>query len=179
MTALTMPTALRGHSTLALASLLVFAGAALSIATALAFEHLGGYEPCPLCMQQRLAYHLAIPIALLAFLLARSNHEGLAALLLGLVALAFLGNVGLGIYHAGVEWKWWAGPASCAATGELTIAEGTNLLESLRVAGPVPCGEAPWRFLGLSFAGWSAVISLGLAGVAAIGVLNWREAIAR
>jgi len=179
MTALTLPVALRDYSTLSLASALVFVGAVLAIVTALGFEYLGGYVPCPLCMQQRLAYHLAIPIALLAYLLSRADHEGFAALLIGLVGLAFLANVGLGVYHAGAEWKWWPGPATCGATGELSIGEGTSLLESLRTGGSVRCDEASWRFLGLSFAGWSAVISLGLAGVAAIGALGWRNVAAR
>lgn len=175
MSAQSLSGALRGLSPLSVASAAVFAGALAAIAAALGFEYLGGYDPCPLCMQQRLAYHLAIPVALLAFLLSRAGHEGLAALMLGLVAAAFLANAGLGLYHAGVEWKWWPGPATCGAAGELSIEPGVSLLESLRQGRSVACDEAPWRFLSLSFAGWSAVISLGLGAVAAAGALSWRR----
>ena len=175
MSARTIPGSLHGFSMLSLASALVFAGALAAITAALGFEHLGGYAPCPLCMQQRLAYHLGIPVALLAFLLSRANHEGLAALMLALVAAAFVANAGLGLYHAGVEWKWWPGPAACAAAGELSLDEGVSLLESLRKGRSVACDEAPWRFLSLSFAGWSAVISLGLGAIAAIGALSWHR----
>ena len=175
MSAQTLSAHLRDFSPLSLASALVFLGALAAIVTALGFEHLGGYEPCPLCMQQRLAYHLGIPVALLAFLLSRADHEGLAALMLGLVAAAFFANAGLGLYHSGVEWKWWPGPSACAAVGELSIDEGVSLLESLRQGRSVACDEAPWRFLLLSFAGWSAVISLCLGVIAAAGALSWHR----
>jgi disulfide bond formation protein DsbB len=33
----------------------------------------------------------------------------------------------------------------------------------------IRCDEAPWRFLGLSLAGYNALISLALAGLAALG----------
>jgi disulfide bond formation protein DsbB len=33
----------------------------------------------------------------------------------------------------------------------------------------IRCDEASWRFLGLSFAGWNAMVSAGLALVAAFG----------
>jgi len=175
MSAQTLSAQLRDFSPLSLASAFVFLGALAAIMTALGFEHLGGYEPCPLCMQQRLAYHLGIPVALLAFLLSRADHEGLAALLLALVAAAFVANAGLGLYHAGVEWKWWPGPSACGATGELSIDSGVSLLESLRQGRSVACDEAPWRFLILSFAGWSAVISLALGVIAATGALSWHR----
>jgi disulfide bond formation protein DsbB len=175
MSAQTLSGHFRDFSPLSLASAAVFLGALAAIMTALGFEHIGGYAPCPLCMQQRLAYHLGIPVALLAFLLSRANHEGLAALLLALVAAAFIANAGLGLYHAGVEWKWWPGPSACGATGELSLDEGVSLLESLRQGRSVTCDEAPWRFLILSFAGWSAVISLALGVIAGAGALSWHR----
>jgi disulfide bond formation protein DsbB len=38
------------------ASALVLAIASVTIVAALAFEHLGGYAACPLCLEQRYAY---------------------------------------------------------------------------------------------------------------------------
>ncbi|MEO0809293.1 MAG: disulfide bond formation protein B, partial [Pseudomonadota bacterium] len=37
-----------------------------TILLALGFEHIGGHEPCQLCLQQRYAYYLAIPALFLA-----------------------------------------------------------------------------------------------------------------
>ena len=38
----------------------------------------------------------------------------------------------------------------------------------------IRCDEASWRFLGLSFAGWNAVVSACLAGIAAYGASRRR-----
>ncbi|MGZ8417088.1 MAG: disulfide bond formation protein B, partial [Methyloceanibacter sp.] len=40
--------------------------ATATILTALAFEHLGGYAPCPLCLEERYAYYFAVPASALA-----------------------------------------------------------------------------------------------------------------
>jgi len=143
---------------------IVFVVATATILAALAFEYLGGYAPCPLCLQQRYAYYFAVPASALAFVLTRRYPVGIARLLLMLIALAFLANAGAGIYHAGVEWKWWAGPGECAGGFDLEWSEGGIADTPL-----VRCDEASWRFLWLSFAGWNAVISAILAGIAAYG----------
>src|SRR5262249_18846745 len=81
-------------------------------------------------------------------------------------ALGSVRNVGLGVYHAGVEWKWWLGPQECSgALDDLGSAGG--LLKKLESISIVRCDEAAWRFLGLSLAGYNAIISLALAAVAA------------
>ena len=158
--------------TLAQAAMLTAVTALATIAAALAFEHLGGYTPCALCLIERYAYYAGIPLAVAAFFLARAARPGLAALLLALCGLGFLINTGIGIYHSGIEWKWWPGPEACSA-GALAPLSG-NLLDALENARAVSCSDAPWRLLGLSFAGWSAVISLGLAGLSFLGVRNER-----
>lgn len=140
-----------------------------AILTALAFEHLGGYKPCPLCLMERWAYYFAIPALFAALALHASDHKILSAFIFFAVALAFLANAGAGIYHAGVEWKFWPGPDTCAATGTLTPLGGSaaDLLKSVETTRVIRCDEAPWRMLGLSFAGWNVVASF-LAFVAAL-----------
>jgi disulfide bond formation protein DsbB len=143
-----------------------------TILSALAYEHIGGYAPCALCLIERYAYYAGIPLAAGAFFLGRSKPSGLAVLLLALCGLGFLINSGIGVYHSGIEWKWWPGPASCSA-GALAPLSG-SLLDALNNAHAVACDSAPWRLLGLSFAGWSALISLNLAILSFYGVRNAR-----
>jgi disulfide bond formation protein DsbB len=139
----------------------VLLGAILVILAALAFEHIGGYTPCPLCLQQRYAYYAGIPALLAALALVASNRARPAVAIFLLVAVAFLANAGLGVYQAGAEWRFWEPPASCAAPGELPSFDLKQ--ESLdRI--PASCGVASWRFLGLSFAGWNVVASVLIAG---------------
>jgi disulfide bond formation protein DsbB len=142
----------------------VFAIATATILAAHAFEHIGGYAPCPLCLEERYAYYFGVPASFVAFFLARANAIPAARILLILVALAFLINAGLGIYHAGVEWKWWPGPTACAGGFDLKWGEGGVADTPI-----IRCDEASWRFLALSFAGWNAVISALLAILAGWG----------
>ena len=91
------------------------------------------------------------------------------------IALGMLWNATLGVYHSGVEWKWWPGPQECSgALDDLGSAGG--LRERLQSITVVRCDEAAWRFLGLSLAGYNALISLALAAVAAWGAaMEWRS----
>jgi disulfide bond formation protein DsbB len=155
------------NAILPLVAAVVCGGALAAILAALAFEHIGGYRPCPLCLKERLAYYASVPLAAGAVLFALYQKRDAAILALTLVAAAFAVNAALGIYHSGIEWHWWAGPAGCSG-GEMTTPVG-NLLETLKSERVVRCDEAPWRFLGLSFAGYNALISAGLAVVAFAG----------
>ncbi len=158
--------------TQAQAAALTSVAALATIASALAFEHLGGYTPCALCLVQRYAYFAGVPLAAIAFLLARAQRFAPAALVLALCGIGFLINAGIGVYHSGIEWKWWPGPQACSA-GALAPLSG-NLLEALETARAVSCSDAPWRLMGLSFAGWSVVISFGLALLSFLGMRNAR-----
>lgn len=161
--------ATRTSSGLASASALVFAVALAAIAAALAFEHIGGYRPCPLCLMERYAYYFGVPASIAALFLARQGSAGAARLLLALAAIGFLANAGIGVYHAGAEWKWWPGPDTCGAAAGFA-GKVTDLLNTLNETRVIRCDEAPWRMFGLSFAGWNAVISaaLGLIGLGAV-----------
>ena len=158
---------------LMLISAIVFAVALATILTAHIFERFGGYAPCPLCLQERYAYYLGVPASVIAFFAARANAIGVARLLLLLIALAFLVNAGVGVYHSGVEWKWWAGPSACSGGTAIEWGEG-GLAQQLNDARLVRCDEAGWRFLLLSFAGWNAAVSALLAGVAGWGAAQRR-----
>ena len=76
-----------------------------------------------------------------------------------------LWNAGLGVYHSGIEWKWWPGPQECS--GELgDIRAGGPLIKQLETMSVVRCDEAAWRFLGLSIAEWSLACFAGLTAYA-------------
>lgn len=148
--------------------------AAATILAALGFEHLGGYRPCPLCLQQRWAYYAGIPLMFAALVLLSAERPRAASLVFLVVSLVFLANVVLGVYHAGAEWKFWPGPESCAGA-LMPLSPGPA---DGAVQGAIRCDEAAWRFAGLSFAGWNALLSLLLAfGTAssAFAVSDYRD----
>lgn len=125
-----------------------------TIAGAWIFEWLG-YAPCDLCLKQRWGYYAGIPLALvIAVAGPRALKPGLY-----LLALILAANAIFGVFHSGVEWKWWDGPSTCgggALTGGLPDLSKPAVL----------CTEAAIRIFGLSLAGWNAVISAALAALA-------------
>lgn len=135
--------------------------AVAAILAALGFEHLGGYAPCPLCLMQRYGYYAGIPLLFLAMALV-AEMPRLAAFIFLAVALAFLANAGLGVYHAGVEWKFWPGPDTCGTAQQLPNSPA-DLLSGLAQARVVRCDAPAWTFAGLSMAGWNAIASLAVS----------------
>jgi disulfide bond formation protein DsbB len=141
-------------------------GAAL--AGAWAFQILGDMAPCPLCLQQRWPYYAGIPLALAIVVMAvRRAPRWAMTLTLAAFAALMLWSAGMGVFHAGVEWKWWPGPTDCAAAPLPNLNAG-DLLASMRRTRVVACDDAAWRFYGtLSLAGFNALFSVGLLGLSA------------
>jgi len=142
-------------------ALFLVVGAVGTLAAALYFQFVLGYVPCKLCLEERIPYYAAIPLGVLALVLP----ERLSRLALGLAALGLLYGAGLSVYHAGAEWALWAGPTDCGGgTGAApaTVTDFRATLETTRVA---DCSTAAWRFLGVSLAGWNAVVAFVLASV--------------
>ena len=141
-----------------------------TIAGFLFFQFVLGYPPCPLCYEQRVAYYVSVPLAAM-ILLGLSVGSSRKVLMLALLAIAaaMVWNAGLGVYHSGIEWHWWPGPQECA--GAIPNLSGGSLLEQLQQTRVVRCDEAPWRFLGLSLAGYNVLISVELAAIALWGAV--------
>jgi disulfide bond formation protein DsbB len=154
----------------AVAALLVAAGSAATLLGAAFFQFVLKIPPCPLCLEQRIAHYVAVPLALLV-LVAATKKAPRFALALGFAALAIalLITAGIGVYHAGVEWKFWEGPRDCS--GPITgFGSAADLLRQIESTSIVRCDEVLWRFLGLSLAGYNALISLALAAIAVWGL---------
>jgi disulfide bond formation protein DsbB len=153
-------------------ALAITAIAAATLAGAWFFQLVLDIRPCPLCLEQRYAYYLAMPLgALVALAAARDAARPVLVAGLAVLALAALANAVLGIYHAGVEWKFWQGPTDC--TGEIgNLGSAGNLLERLDTVKVIRCDEVQWRFLGLSLAGYNVLISLLMATIAAWGIVK-------
>ncbi len=147
-------------------------GMAVTVGTALGFQHIGGYMPCKLCLEQRLPYYIGIPVALVALLAAVFRWPPLVVRgLLVAAALLMTWSIWLGVFHSGVEWGFWPGPSDCGAVAPAP-AGGGSLLDQLDAVIPPSCDQAAGRFLGLSFAGWNVAASLVLAAVAWIAALK-------
>lgn len=133
------------------------------------FQYVLGYPPCPLCLEQRIPYYFAVPLAAMLWLGASYGAKP-KVLMLGFVAifLAMLWNTGLAAFHAGVEWRFWPGPTDCS--GPINPLGGaSDLMKSLQSIRVVRCDEAAWRLFGISLPGYNVLVSLFLVVVAAWG----------
>jgi disulfide bond formation protein DsbB len=158
----------RDNPLLAAAAIVALVGLA-TIGGFFFFQYGLGLAPCHLCLLQRKSYYVAVPLAALLWLGA-GHGASRKVLLLGfiVVALVMLWNSGVAAYHAGIEWKLWAGPQDC--TGPIDKFGTVNdMLKQLQNINLVRCDVASWRFLGLSLAGWDVPLSIGLAAVAGWG----------
>jgi len=154
----------------AAASFAIFIVSGATLLGAWYFQYVLKLQPCPLCLEQRLPYHVVIPLSLLLAIAALVRApRALVSVGLLAIAAAMLCGAALGAYHAGVEWHWWPGPTDCSGPMTDFNAKGPllNQLQSIRV---VRCDEAAWRFLGISLAGYNVLISLLLAAIAAWGL---------
>jgi disulfide bond formation protein DsbB len=141
-------------------TVLAAGGSVALLAGAFTFQAMG-YAPCQMCHWQRWPHMAAIVIGVLTFIF---GVRGLAYL--GAVAAAI--TSGLGFFHAGVEHKWWDGPASCTGGGALDGLSGNDLL-SLDGAKLVMCDEISWAMFGLSMPAWNGILS-------AVLVILWLKA---
>jgi disulfide bond formation protein DsbB len=149
---------------------------AAMLAVAHAFETFGGLAPCTLCYRQRDVYWGALWFGLAAFVVLRLKADPrLRQLACAVLLLIFVFGAGQAAYHAGVEWKWWPGPAACSGGAHgVTAADMASLLNGDKIKGP-SCDKAAWVFAGLSMAGWNCVASLILAGASLVALLQDRR----
>jgi disulfide bond formation protein DsbB len=169
MSTLTQPTS----SVQTIAALLLAVLMAATVGSALGFEHIGGYIPCKLCLEQRTPYYVGIPLMAVAALSSTMKWPSVMTrglLLIG--GLLMLYGLYLGVYHSGVEWGWWPGPADCGAI--VAPAEGGSggILDAINTVIPPSCDKAALRIFGLSLAGWNAIASLLLAVIAFRGAVG-------
>lgn len=142
--------------------MIALAGSAGLLLGALAFQYIGGMAPCALCIWQRWPHVVALLAG--AGLVLPGPWTALGALGTGV-------SGAIGVYHTGVERRWWEGPSSCTSGGDLSGLSAQELLDQIMAAPVVRCDEVPWELLGLSMASWNAVLSFALAGLWLIG---WR-----
>jgi disulfide bond formation protein DsbB len=150
----------------------LFVIASATIAGAWFTEVVLGYVPCKLCLWQRWPYYAAVPLAAFAlFISGPLRFQTAARPAFAMLAAIFMLSTALGVHHAGVEWGWWLGPADCGGKISAGPANAADLLSAMNATRIVSCTEASFKVMGLSLAGWNALVSFILATIA---IRGWR-----
>ncbi|TRW17102.1 disulfide bond formation protein B [Glacieibacterium frigidum] len=140
----------------AAANALVLVGPAALLGGALLFQHVGGLYPCEMCIWQRWPHAAALVLGCVAWAM-RSNRAVVA-----LAAVAVLVSGAIGVFHAGVELKWWEGVTACSAN--LAGGSQADIMASILNTPLVRCDAVAWSLFGISMAGWNAILSTGIGG---------------
>lgn len=148
-------------------ALLLLAASVGVLATAFAFQHLGGLAPCVLCIWQRYPYAAGIVLAMAAYLLR--DRPPLAAAAVLLAGLVFLVGAGIGAFHVGVEQGWWQGTAACGGERPSSGSVEELYRRLMATTTVARCDVIPWSLFGISMAGYNILLSLGLAAIAFVG----------
>lgn len=142
----------------------------LTILGALGSQFIGGLVPCELCLEQRMPYYWGLPI--LALILLLWNKIPLQAWYIGMaiVTAIFAWSTYMGGFHSGVEWGFWPGPTACSGLGDSFSMDALNDLQPV-----IGCDVVQFRFLGISLAGYNALISLVITGLLIASIVLQRQ----
>jgi disulfide bond formation protein DsbB len=154
-----------------LIGLLAALGSAGMLGGALYFQYVVGLAPCEMCHWQRWPHIASIVVGLLAF--ASFARPRLAMVLAVLAVAALATTSAIGIFHAGVEYRWWQGPQACTGTIPRGLS-ADELKKYLFGAKMVRCDDIVWSLWGISMAGWNAVLSGVLALALGSGLVGRR-----
>lgn len=147
------------RSPLGLAKALALLVPAALLAGAYGSQYIGGLAPCEMCYWQRWAHIAALGFALASLAAGRLPDRGRS--LVWLAGLAILASGAIGAYHAGVEAGIFEGFTQC--TSPATSGSVEDLLAEIMRAPVVRCDQVQWSLLGISMAGWNAILSIGSA----------------
>lgn len=138
----------------------------VTILGALGSQFIGGLQPCELCLEQRLPYYWGLPLLALVLILWNRLPLPVWYVAMAIVTALFAWGAYMGGFHSGVEWGFWPGPTACTGVGEALSMDALNDLQPV-----IGCDVVQFRFLGVSLAGYNALISLAIVGLLAAAML--------
>ena len=157
-------------------TIVVLSGA--TSAAFLAFALISQYgfhlHPCELCIAQRVPYTLIVVFAILAcFCCSSERAMRRSAFICGLL---FLVDMGIAIYHSGVEFGVFTGPSGCT-NNDKPGASIEEMRAAIMNAQLVPCDQPMAYIFGLSMASWYALAAMGMAALVFYLLKNSRRAL--
>ena len=135
---------------------IIFIISLISIISAYFIEYILGYQPCNLCLIERIPYGLALILIFLNFVL-KENEKFVILLLI----LIFSFSVVISVYHFGIEQGFVKESAVCGLKNSSDIISKEELLKQLQVK-TTSCKDVTFKVFGFSLTTFNIVISLVL-----------------
>ena len=121
--------------------------------SAYAIQYILGYQPCNLCLIERIPYGLAIIILILNYTFSKDEIFYIVLLL-----LIYFFSIIISIYHLGIEQGFIEESTICVSKN-LEIITKEEILKSLQNLN-ISCKNVAFKFLGLSLTTYNIIISL-------------------
>jgi disulfide bond formation protein DsbB len=148
-----------------------FLGCVFLLSVGAYFQFVGGLEPCPLCISQRLGILLTGIVFLIAFL----HNHGTAGIkryaILGTFAAAAGGSVSVRhvwLQHLPPDQVPECGPGLEYVFHNFPLADTIKLM----LSGTGDCAKVDWTFLGMSMPAWTLLAFLMLAALSLLQFWN-------
>ena len=130
-------------------------------------------HPCKLCIWQR--WPFAVTFVLGFALVFLADKRKTALMILALLSVTFLISSGLGLFHWGVENKWWEFHSDCTGGAFKPGASAEEVLAALKAAPSVRCDQVVPFLFGLTMAFYNTMTSCVLAVIAAVALYRQRS----
>jgi disulfide bond formation protein DsbB len=132
---------------------IIFSISLISLISAFFIEYALGYQPCNLCLIQRIPYGLSIILIILNYL-QRKNEVFFILLLI----LIFSFSLIISFYHFGIEQGFFEESTVCGIKNSSDIISKEELLKQLQEK-TVSCKDVTFRIFGFSLTTYNIIIS--------------------
>jgi len=126
----------------------------VALASAFFIEHFLGYQPCNLCILERIPYLLAIIIIVLNYKFVHLEKHFMLLLI-----LIFLTATILSLYHLGIEQGFIKESLVCDLKKGSDLLSKEEILEQLQEKN-ISCKDVTFKIMGLSLTSYNILISL-------------------
>ena len=126
----------------------------ISVISAYFIEYGLGYQPCNLCLIERIPYGLTIFLITLNFFF-KQNEKFIILLLI----ITFLFSLIISIYHFGIEQGFFEESTVCGVKNTIEIISKEELLKQLKQK-TVSCKDVTFKIFGMSLTSFNIMLSL-------------------
>tara|TARA_Y100000992_G_scaffold162260_1_gene108745 strand:+ start:593 stop:1087 length:495 start_codon:yes stop_codon:yes gene_type:complete len=135
---------------------IVFFVSLISIISAYFIEYVLGYQPCNLCLIERIPYALSIILIILNYFFKKNEH-----FVVLLLVLIFSFSLIISFYHFGIEQNFFKESTICGLKNASEIISKEELLKQLQTK-TLSCKDVTFKIFGLSLTSINIIISLFL-----------------
>ena len=133
---------------------LIFLISIIALSSAFFIEYVLGYQPCNLCVLERIPYLLALMIIVLNYKFIDLEKYFIFSLI-----LIFLAATILSLYHLGIEQGFIKESLVCDLKNHSNLLSKEDILKQLQEKN-VSCKDVTFKILGLSLTSYNILISI-------------------